>query len=85
MPPLEERAMRYSFTVRVSGLSSDPDQYEDALYKAGCDDALVAVIDGAIFLDFDREAPSFEEAVRAATLNIEKAGGRVAEVKPIIE
>ena len=73
--------MRYSFTVRVSGLSSDPDQYEDALYEAGCNDALVAVIDNTIFVDFDREAPSFEEAVRSATFNIEKAGGRVAEVK----
>jgi hypothetical protein len=85
MPALEERAMRYSFTVRVSGLSTDPDHYEDALYEAGCDDALIAVIDDTIFVDFDREAPSFDEAVRSATLNIEKAGGKVAEVKRIIE
>jgi hypothetical protein len=85
MPPLEERAMRYSFSVRVSGLSTDPDQYEDALYEAGCKDALVAVVDDSLFVDFDREAPSFEEAVRSATLNIEKAGGRVAEVRQINE
>jgi hypothetical protein len=77
--------MRYSFTIRVSGLSTDADHYENALYEAGCDDALIAVIDDTIFVDFDREATSFEEAVRSATLNIEKAGGKVIEVKRIIE
>ena len=63
----------------------DADHYENALYEAGCDDALIAVIDDTIFVDFDREATSFEEAVRSATLNIEKAGGKVIEVKRIIE
>jgi hypothetical protein len=85
MPSLEERAMRYSFTVRVSGLSTDAYHYENALYEAGCDDALIAVIDDTIFVDFDREATSFEEAVRSATLNIEKAGGKAIEVKRIME
>ena len=75
--------MRFSFTIRVSGLSMDADHYEDALYKAGCDDALIAVVDDTIFLDFDREAASFEEAVKSATLSIESAGGRVADVKQI--
>jgi hypothetical protein len=85
MPPLKERAMRYSFTIRVAGLGTDPNQYEDALYEAGCDDALAAVIDDMLFVDFDREAPSYEEAVKSATLNIERAGGKVAEVRQIIE
>lgn len=77
--------MRYSFSVRVSGLSADPEKYEDALYAAGCLDALVAVIDDALFVDFDREAASYEEAVKSATLNIEKAGGKVADVRQITE
>jgi len=73
--------MRFSFTVQVSGLSVDTDHYENALYEAGCDDALICVVGGAIFLDFDREAHSFEEAVKSAVLNIEKAGGVVASIK----
>ena len=73
--------MRFSFTVQVSGLGVDADHYENALYEAGCDDALIAVVGDAVFLDFDREAPSFEEAVKSAVLNIEKAGGVVASIK----
>jgi hypothetical protein len=75
--------MRYSFTVHVSGVNTETDSYEDALFEAGCGDALVAVIGDDLFLDFDREAPSFEEAIRSATLNIEKAGGKVLDVKRI--
>jgi hypothetical protein len=75
--------MRYSFTVRVSGVNTDADHYEDAFYEAGCSDALVAVIDDNIFLDFDRDAPSFEEAIKSATLDIERAGGKVLDVKRI--
>jgi hypothetical protein len=79
----EERKMRYSFTLQVSGLNTDAENYEDALYAAGCDDALVAVIGDSLFLDFDRDAPSFEEAIQSATMNIEKAGGKVLGVKQI--
>jgi len=75
--------MRFSFTVQVSGMSMDADYYEDALYKAGCADALIAVVGGTLFVDFDREAPSFEDAVKSATLCIENAGGKVASVKQI--
>jgi hypothetical protein len=75
--------MRYSFTARVSGVNTDTDHYEDALYEAGCSDALIAVIGDNVFLDFDRDASSFEEAIRSATLDIEKAGGKVLDVKRI--
>lgn len=73
---------RYSFTVEVAGISPVEDAaYEDRLYAAGCDDALIAVIDGAMFLDFDREAPSYEKAVELATRNVAEAGGRVVQIK----
>lgn len=75
--------MHYSFTIQVSGLNTDTDNYEDVLYEAGCADALIVVVGQSLFLDFDRDAPSFEEAIQSATLNIEKAGGKVLEVKRI--
>ncbi|HEV8716321.1 MAG TPA: hypothetical protein VGX03_26295 [Candidatus Binatia bacterium] len=67
----------YSFTLQVVGIDTSRDRYEDALFEAGCDDALLAVVDGALILSFDREAPSFDAAVASATECVEKAGGRV--------
>ena len=77
--------MSYSFTLKVSGIDATRDDYQDALYEAGCGDALIAVIDGALFLDFDREAPSFEEAVKTAKHDVESAGGAVVQVLPMSE
>jgi hypothetical protein len=73
----------YSFTLRVDGIDLDGGRYEDALYEAGCDDALVSVVNGSLRVDFDRDAPTFEAAVAAATLNVQRAGGRVLLVEPI--
>jgi hypothetical protein len=75
--------MYHSFTLHVAGISVAGDHYEDVLFEAGCDDALVGVAGGAIFLDFDREAPSFEEAVNSAVKNVEQAGGKVVKIEPI--
>lgn len=77
--------MTYSFTVQVSGLDLTGDRYEDALYTAGCDDALVAVVEGTLFLDFNRDAPSFDEAVSSAIRNVQNAGGRVEVVKRLAD
>jgi hypothetical protein len=71
----------YSFKFQVAGINRSAKTYEDALYEAGCDDALVIVLDGQVFLDFDREAPSYEAAVRSAKSDVEKVGGHVIEVE----
>ena len=75
--------MLYSFTLHVAGLNPDNEYYEDALYNAGCTDALIAVVDGTLFLDFDREALSYDLAVQSATRAVEKAGGRVIGIDRI--
>lgn len=77
--------MSHSFTLKVSGTDAARDDYQDALYEAGCSDALIVVVDGALFLDFDREAPSFEEAVKTAKHDVESAGGTVVQVIPMSE
>ncbi len=74
---------RFSFTLQVEGLDPKHEEYEDLLYQAGCEDALVAVIDGTIFVDFDREAFSYDGAVAAARMDIEKAGGQVVKALPL--
>lgn len=72
--------MSHVFTFQVSGIDLRRDDYEDVLHRAGCDDALVAVIDDVVYLDFDREAASFDEAVQSAKRDVERAGGRIVSV-----
>ncbi len=84
MPTLAERSVdRFSFTVQVEGFDPKHDDYEALLYRAGCEDALVAVIDGRVFMDFDREALSYETALSSARKDIEKAGGLVVQALPL--
>jgi hypothetical protein len=71
--------MIHVFTLEVSGLDVGAN-YEDRLYDAGCSDALPAVVNGTLFLDFDRDASSFEEAVKTARRDVEAAGGKVVRV-----
>jgi hypothetical protein len=55
---------------------------ENTLFEAGCSDALLGTRDGMVYLDFDREAPSFSEAVSTAIRDVKKAGYQVARVEP---
>lgn len=71
--------MKYAFTLHVSGIEPT-DDYEDRLFDAGCSDALVAVIDNRLYLDFDREALSLDAAVESAKQDVARAGGCVVEV-----
>ena len=47
----------------------------DALFEAGCDDALVGCIDGIQYLAFDREAPNPETAILCAIADVERLPG----------
>lgn len=74
--------MNHTFTLEVAGIDTTRGDYEDALYDAGCRDALIAVVGGKVFLDFDREGPSFEQAVNSATTAVQAAGGKVVRIMP---
>jgi hypothetical protein len=79
MPALSNH---HAFAVHVAGISSASD-YENRLFEAGCDDATVVIRDGAMHLDFEREAPAFSDAVASAMHDIEKAGGVVVRVERV--
>ncbi len=64
----------YSFSLILQGASDLTPEIADALYEAGCDDALVGSRDGVLFAQFDREAPSSAEAIISAIRQIESAG-----------
>ncbi len=53
----------------------------DRLYGAGCDDASILTRDGVTMVQFDREAPTLEEAIRSAIANVECAGFVVSRVE----
>jgi len=71
---LKAAARVYSFSLILQGASELTPEIADALYEAGCDDALVGTRDGVLFAEFDREAPSSAEAIISAVRQIESAG-----------
>jgi len=66
----------YTFVLNFTlpDLQANPEQYLDALYASGCDDAAVGVGQrGMIGLDFTRTARSAEDAIRSAVENVRAA------------
>ena len=71
----------YRFTVVLAGLGEISDDLAEALFEAGCDDGSPWSSQGVAAVGFDREADSFEQAVRSAIADVQKAGCHVAWVK----
>ncbi len=74
----------FAFTLRLAGAAEITDLLENALFEAGCDDALLRQCDGQLFLDFDRESPTVTDAIVSAIKAVEgsQVGLTVAEVIP---
>ncbi len=77
----------YEFTLMFAlpNDQDDPAQCLDALFDAGCDDAVVGTgTPGSISLEFIREAQSAGEAVDSAISDVGKAvpGAELIEAKP---
>lgn len=73
-------AEEHSFTLIIEG---DLDSKIDELFEAGCDDATFGSVDGVGYADFDREEPTFAEAVVEAIKDVESVGGlRVSRIEP---
>ncbi|MCG6395658.1 hypothetical protein K6U71_14735, partial [Vibrio alginolyticus] len=67
----------YNFTLTLSGVTADTENLEDALFAGGCDDALLCFYGKSVYLEFDREAPSLDCAIRTAVEDVESAGVNV--------
>jgi len=75
----------FTLTFALPENHDNPEQYVDALYEAGCDDALVGTgLPGSVSLEFAREAESAAVAVDSATRNVMQAipGAELTEAKP---
>ncbi len=64
----------FNFTLTLSGITSQTKGIEDALFSAGCDDALVCFYGKSVYLEFDREASTLDVAVGSAINDIESSG-----------
>ena len=74
----------FEFTLIVSGISEINDDVESAVYRV-CDDALLGMQHGKVFLDFARESDSMISAIVSAIRDVEGAGIaglQVSEVRP---
>ncbi|ALR77508.1 helix-turn-helix transcriptional regulator [[Enterobacter] lignolyticus] len=63
----------FHFMLTLSGVTTATPGLEDALYEAGCDDALVCFYGTAVYLEFDRRRESLETAVLSAIQDVESA------------
>lgn len=77
-------AKTFQFTLILKNVDENTPELEDSLYDTGCDDALINFRSGAVYLEFDREASSLEEAVISAINDIKSASidVEVASVAP---
>jgi hypothetical protein len=74
---LKQVGKRYHFTLFISGAMTPTPQVENALFEAGCDDALLGSREGETFLDFEREEVSLEEALKTAVHQVESIGSGI--------
>lgn len=69
----ERRDRGHNFVLLLGGVEDLTTEVEDALFEAGCDDALLGMRNGRAFLDFDREAPTLKDAILSAIADVRKA------------
>ena len=75
----------FTLTFTLPGTQDDPAQYLDALFEAGCDDAVAGTgTPGMIALKFNRDANSSANAIESAIRDVMKAipDASLVEVKP---
>lgn len=68
---------QFSFTLWLADDPRDVDDWSHALYEAGASDSTCGISNGQLFVDFDRQAASLEDAIRSAHRNVQAAGLRV--------
>ena len=73
--------MIWRFTVRLKEIDALSGDQIEVLFAAGCTDSVPASSCGEAWIDFDREAPTLEQAMRSALRDVRQAGLRVARVE----
>lgn len=74
MNTFKKHYKKHRFTLVFSVGTELTRKVRDAFFEAGCDDALLGMRNGEVFLDFDRRAKSFREALLSALADVDRAG-----------
>ncbi len=85
MKVMDMNDYEFTLTFTLPNEQGDPVQTLDALFDAGCDDAVVgAGLSGSIALEFVRAAASAGDAINSAIANVRQAipGVELTEAKP---
>jgi predicted DNA-binding transcriptional regulator AlpA len=72
----------YNFLLVLSSNNSADEELEDRLFEAGCDDATLSYRNETAYLEFDREAASFKEAILSAIKQVENTNIIVERIEP---
>lgn len=74
----------HEFTIIIEGPDLQDESNVDALFEAGFDDATIGRVGSIQYLDFDRDAESFADAVLSAVEGLESAvpDARVVQLEP---
>ncbi|BAW97878.1 hypothetical protein NIES970_28410 (plasmid) [[Synechococcus] sp. NIES-970] len=68
------KCYNFELSFRLPGVNTNPEQYLDALFEAGCDDAMIGTgRNGFIGADFSRESESLEAAIKSAVRDVKSA------------
>lgn len=87
-PPNAERGetekQNFSFLLILEGIDEISESASEALYNAGCGDALFGMVNGRVYVEFDRESESAMEAIVSAIDDVERGlpSVRVTQVVP---
>jgi hypothetical protein len=75
---------KYEFTLIVDGPDLQDESLIESMLEAGFDDATIGRVGSIQYLDFDRGAESFADAVFSAAKSLESAvpGARVVQLEP---
>ncbi|MDJ0597528.1 MAG: hypothetical protein QNJ37_01595 [Crocosphaera sp.] len=76
----KDKMIVYNFTLVLSGISQvseDLDTLADAIFEAECDDATLCFRNSIAYLEFDRQANSFREAVISAIRQVEGINDKI--------
>lgn len=63
---MKKQYRNFNFTLVISGAHEDTCGLDDAIFEAGCDDAILYFKNGVTYLEFDREATSLKNAIVSA-------------------
>jgi hypothetical protein len=73
--------MIYSFALFLEGISDITEEQADKLFESGCNDCTPGISAGVASIEFDREAPSWAEAVGTATKSVSEVFPNAKVVK----